>query len=155
MNNYPVWWDQSLTIYNKYEDPTTQLITWYRHVVHNCFWKYAQNISLDEKTELETANIICRIPKSDKFKEKYEWVNLTNDSKSNYFTLGSGDIIVRGVVTDTIDEYTNKHRATDLIAKYRDLQGCMQIEISRINVGPGRCNEHYYVSDKAVQNYVW
>ena len=153
MNNYPVWWDQSLTIYNRYEDPTTQLVTWYRHTVSNCFWKYVHNITMQEGTSLETANVICRIPKDDRFKERQDWVKLTNDVKANYFTLGVGDIIVRGTVTDTINEYLKQHRSTDLLAKYRELQGSMQIEIVAINVGPGRCNEHYYVSDKAIQRY--
>lgn len=28
-NNYnPVWWDSDLTIYNKYTDPTTNVVRW-------------------------------------------------------------------------------------------------------------------------------
>jgi hypothetical protein len=64
---------------------------------------------------------------------------------SDFFTLGTGDIIVKGEVDDEIDEYTSKKRSTDLVAKYKALQGCMQIEEVAINVGAGRCNEHYYV----------
>lgn len=37
MNSYPIWWDTDLTIYNKFTDPQTQLIKWYRTVLTNCF----------------------------------------------------------------------------------------------------------------------
>ena len=33
MNNYPSWWDTTVTIYNRYEDPQTNLVSWHRHVV--------------------------------------------------------------------------------------------------------------------------
>ncbi len=143
MNDYPVWWEQTLTIYNKYEDATTQIITWYRHVVPNCFWKYHREVMRIDESVLETSNIICRIPKDDLFKERYEWVELPNDTMGEYFTLGVGDIIVRGEVSDEIDEYARNHRSSDLVAKYKELQGCMLIETVAINVGKGRCNEHY------------
>lgn len=146
MNNYPVWWEQDLTVYNKYEDPTTQLVTWYRHNLSDCFWKYKRDTLKVDEITLETNKTICRIPKSDTFKEKYEWVQLSNDNMTNYWTLGVGDIIVKGNISDDINEYLSGHRSSDLIAKYKDLQGCMQIEVVAINVGAGRCNEHYYVS---------
>lgn len=144
MNNYPVWWEQTITVYNKYEDPETQVIIWHKHVIPNCFWKYKRDVAKINDVTLETAYIICRIPKNPIFKEKHEWINLSNNEMDNYFTLGVGDIIIRGEVSDTIDEYVKGHRSSDIIAKYKDLQGCMQIEAVSINVGAGRCNEHYY-----------
>lgn len=145
MSNYPEWWDTTITIYNRFEDPVTNLITWNRNVISNCFWKDA-GIKLNiGQTIIETNDIICRIPENKKFREYYKWVQLPNDNKSKYFTLGVGDIIVRGKVTDIIDEYTSQKRSNDLIGKYKKLQGCMQIENVAINVGSGRCNPHYYV----------
>lgn len=144
MNNYPVWWDQTVTIYNKYEDPTTQLVTWHKRSIPNCFWKYKRDVAKIGEATLETSYILCRIPKNESFREKFEWLNLPNDVMGDYFTLGVGDIIVRGEISDTINEYTKGHRSSDLIAKYKNLQGCMQIEAISINVGAGRCNEHYY-----------
>ena len=145
MSDYPVWWDQTITIYNKYEDPTTQIITWYRRTISDCFWKYERDIAKINDVTLETNYTICRIPKNDAFIEKYEWVTQPNDEMADYFTLGIGDIIIRGEVEDEIDEYVKGHRSSDIIAKYKDLQGCIQIEAVSINVGAGRCNEHYYV----------
>ena len=145
MSNYPQWWNQQITIYNKYEDPQTHVVSWFKFTVDNCFWKYTgDKISIGE-TVLETNNIICRIPENDKFLEKYQWVQKPNDQMGNYFTLGPGDIIIKGNVSDIVDEYTSGQRSTDLIAKYKALQGCMEIEEVAINVGGGRNQPHYYV----------
>lgn len=145
MSNYPIWWDTTITIYNKYEDAQTQLVRWYRSVVSSCFWKYTGDKITIGQTVLETDNIICRIPKSDKFLEKYQWIAQPNDKMAEYFTLGAGDIIVKGEVDDDIDEYTSGSRSSDLVSKYKALQGCMEIQEVAINTGIGRNNEHYFV----------
>lgn len=145
MSDYPIWWDTQLTIYNKYEDPQTQVITWYKYTVTDCFWKYVgDKIDINGVT-LETNNTICRIPKNSAFLEKHQWVAQPNDTMSNYFTLSPGDIIVKGVVDDVIDEYRSGSRSSDLLKKYKALQGCITIEEVGINVGKGRNNEHYFV----------
>ena len=137
--------NSTITIYNRYEDPLTQLVTWYRTTVPNCFWKYVgEKITVGE-TILETNNIICRIPKNDKFLEKYEWNALPNDKMSEYFTLAQGDIIILGEVDDTVNEYVSGKRSTDLLIKYKALQGCMEVQRVANNTGIGRGNEHYYV----------
>lgn len=143
MNNYPIWWDTTLTIYNKYTDPLTHVVAWYHTVVSNCFWKYTGDKISIGQTVLETNNTICRIPKSDKFLEPYEWRDLSD--RGNFFTLGVGDIIVKGTVEDEINEYTSGKRSSDFIKKYKALQGCMEIQAVAVNTGIGRCNEHYYV----------
>ena len=145
MNNYPNWWNTTVTIYNKYEDPQTQVVTWYRHVVDGAFWQYSGNKVSIGNTVLETKDIICRIRKDDSFLDIGEWFNLPNDQMSSYFTLHQGDIIVKGAVSDEIDEYTTGTRSSDLKKKYKNLQGCLEIQIWADNTGGGRGNEHYYV----------
>lgn len=145
MNNYPSWWNTTITIYNKYTDPQTQLVKWYRHKVDGVFWKYSGNKVVVGSTVLETKDIICRIRKDDSFKEKHEWINIPNDEMSQYFTLAQGDIIVKGEVDDEINEYTSGTRSTDLKKKYKNLQGCLEIQEWANNTGGGRGNEHYYV----------
>lgn len=144
-NLYPEWWETTITIYNKFTDPQTKVVRWYKTVVNGAFWKYVGEKLTIGQTVLETNSIICRIRKDDRFLEKYEWVNTPNDKMSDYFTLGKGDIIVKGEVDEEINEYQSGHRSTDFIAKYKELQGCMSIEETSINVGAGRCNEHYLV----------
>lgn len=145
MNNYPAWWDTTITIYNKFTDPQTNVVTWYRTVIDNCFWKYVGDKIKIGEVVLETDNTICRIPKNSSFLRKYEWEALSNYEMSNYFTLGIGDIIVDGAVDDVINEYVKGQRSNDLITKYKARQGCIRIDAVSINVGAGRGNEHYLI----------
>lgn len=145
MSNYPQWWNTTITIFNKYEDTQTNVVTWYKKTVADCFWKYTGDKVKIGEVILETNNTICRIPENEIFLERYQWEELPNDQMGNYFTLAPGDIIVKGTVDDNIDEYQKGHRSTDLIAKYKRLQGCMEIEEVAINVGGGRNNPHYFV----------
>lgn len=146
--SYPIWWDATLTLYNKYVDPQTQLIKWYRTVLENCFWKASGDKTVINDTVIDTSGVICRIPKNAAFLEKYEWVDVPNDEMENYFTLAPGDIIIKGIVDDEIDEYQKGHRATDLLAKYQDLRGCIEIQEIAINTGRGRNDPHYYIRGK-------
>lgn len=145
MSNYPDWWADTITIYNRVEDVQTQVVKWYRHVVNNCFWKNVGNKVHIGDVTLETNDIICRIPKSDEFLEKYKWLNIPNDHMEDYFTLGEGDIIIKGEVDDEINEYEKGKRSSDLIAKYKKLQGCMEIQQVANNTGTGLPIEHYHV----------
>lgn len=143
MNNYPAWWDKTVTIYNRFEDPQTHVISWHRFVVQGCFWKYTGSKITVGETVLETDTTICRIPKNDKFLERYEWVNIPNDQMDQYFTLGTGDIIALGNLEDTIDEYTSGHRSSDFLEKHKQLRGCIVVSDVAINTGEGLGNEHY------------
>ena len=145
MNNYPSWWNVTVTIYNRYEDPQTNLVSWFRHIVTGAFWKYSGNKVVVGNTVLETKDIICRLRKDDTFLEKHEWIALPNDQMLNYFTLASGDIIVKGESLDEINEYQTGKRSSDLKKKYKALQGCLEIQEWSNNTGGGRGNEHYYV----------
>ena len=147
-SGYPIWWDTTVTIYNKFVDTNTQVITWYRTVVTDCFWNLdGTKVSIGDVV-LDSKSVLCRIPKDDTFLERKDWVTLAADEKKNYFTLGQGDIIVRGSVEDTINEYQAGHRSTDLLSKYREAQWCMEITDYSNNTGVGRNNEHYLVRGK-------
>ena len=147
MNSFGPWWDTTITIFNKFEDPQTQVVTWHRTVLHNNFWQATGNKVVIGNVVLDTNNIICRIPKNNKFLEKQDWIAIPNDEMGNYFTLGEGDIIVKGEVTDDINEYQTGHRSSDLLKKYKGLQGCMEIQQWSNNTGH-RGNEHYFASGK-------
>lgn len=146
MNNiYPPWWETTITLYNRYEDPQTHVVRWFRHVINGTFWKYTGNKVVVNKVTLETDDTTCRIRKDDKFLERHLWLSKPNDEMGNYFTLGVGDIIVKGEVSDIIDEYTSGLRSNDLEKKYKNLQGCIRVKEVAINTGSSRCSEHYFV----------
>lgn len=144
-NQYPIWWEDTITLYNRYEDKQTNLITWYKTVLTNCFWKATGNKVSVGSVEIDTKALICRIPKSDKYLSIPEWEELPNDEMSDYFTLRQGDIVVKGEVEDDINEYQSGYRSSDFIEKYR-AYGCFQINHIGINTGSGKCLEHYYIS---------
>lgn len=143
MSNYPEWWDATVTVYNKYEDPATRQISWHRTVLYHCFWKYTGNKIVVGETTIDTNTTICRIPISPKFLERHIWNNAQD--KSNYFTLGAGDIIIKGEVTDEINEYAASYRSSDILTKYKKYGECMVINKCSVNAGLGRGLEHYYV----------
>lgn len=144
MIKYPVWWDATITLYNRFEDPQTHVVSWYRHTIENCFWKDVGNKVTVGNTVLETDNIICRIPEQSNFLPQSEWLAKTADAKANFITLGAMDIIVYGAVEDAIAEYTDGHRSSDLLAKYK-ASGCMQVQRFGNNTGAGRGLPHYHV----------
>jgi hypothetical protein len=91
----------------------------------------------------EIKEVICRIPKDDRFIDEQAWLDTEN--VENHFTLNTGDIIIEGEVNDTIDEYTKGQRSTDLLTKYKRPNRCIQIEGYVIDTGLGRCCEHYNI----------
>lgn len=143
MSNYPEWWNTTITVFNKYEDPATRQITWYKTVLHNCFWKYTGNRIVVGETTLDTDTTLCRVPVNPAFLERYEWNNTAD--KSMHFTFGTGDILIKGEVADEIDEYASGSRSSDILTKYKKLQGCMVIDKYAENTGLGRGLEHYLV----------
>lgn len=140
MNNYPSWWNTTVTLYNKHKANNGE-ITWYRTVLEGCFWGYETRYNrVGDVTEM-TKVLICRVRVSKEFLEDFEWQAVA--SKSEYFTFNEGDILIRGEVDDVIDEYTSGSRSSDLLRKYKSR--CAEITECKINVGGGRVNEHYLV----------
>ena len=140
---YPIWWDTTITIYNKYTDPQTDLTTWFKTVVTDCYWHLVGNKVTVGQTVIDSKSIICRIPKDDKYKDKSEWIILPNDQMGKFFTLGQGDIIVKGDCDFVINEYASGHHSTELLSKYREFKQCLEITEYADNTGIGRNNEHY------------
>lgn len=144
-SQYPVWWEDTVTLYNRYEDAQTNVVVWHRTVLTNCFWKSVGSKVVIDDTTIDTDNLICRIPKDNRYLNPLDWKQLSNDVMDEYFTLKQNDIIVKGEVNDVINEYSKGYRANDLIEKYKDV-GCFLIRKVGINVGTGKCDEHYYIS---------
>lgn len=156
MSDLPfAWWDKTVTIYNKFVDPTTQKISWYRNTAENCFWK-CSNVLFNMGrygvstlgVRIEDKEIICRIPKDDRYIDKRTWKELSDTERKDYFTFGNGDIIVLGEVADEIDEYVSGKRSTDLVAKYKEYDECLEISTYTINVYTGVTLEHYKITGK-------
>lgn len=144
--NYPCWWNTQITLYNRHEDMSNHIVTWHKTVISDCFFKSANNKVTIGQTEIETNNIIIRIPFNDKFKNYSDWIKLSDDEREEYFTLHQGDIIIKSAVEDEIDECTKGKRSTDFLAKYKETGECFVVKSWQDNTGAGRCAPHYYVS---------
>lgn len=145
MNRYGQWWDDTITLYNKYIDPTTKRVTWYSHVLTDCFYKHMVEKLTVGKTTIDTDTTICRIRVSDNFIDKKSWMKLSDAERHEKFTLGVGDIIVAEETDFEIDEYSKDKTSSILIKENKEWPGCFTIETVNINVGGGRGNEHYHV----------
>lgn len=145
---FPVWWNTTVTVYNKFTDTQTSVVHWFRNVVTDCFWQLSGTEVRVGGTVLDSKSIVCRIPKDERFLEKQDWIALPNDEMDDYFTLAQGDIIVKGECEFVVDEYTKGHRSSDLLSQYRDYQACMEITEWSNNTGIGRNNEHYLARGK-------
>ena len=145
MNNYPSWWDDTITLYNKYIEPGTKRVKWFRHVLTDCFYKHTVEKITVGKTTIDANVSVCRIRVSDDFIDKKSWMAMSDDEKALYFTLSGGDIIVADEIDFEIDEYTPGQRSSDLIKDNKEWPGCFTVEVVNINVGGGRGNEHYHV----------
>ncbi|MCH5210436.1 MAG: hypothetical protein J1F01_05665 [Oscillospiraceae bacterium] len=144
--NYPRWWNTTITLYNRYEEKETNLVTWRKTIIDGCFLKNANNKVSVGQTVLETNEILVRIPESDKFKPYGEMISDVKNLTGDYFTLNRGDIIIKGAVDDDIDEYAKGKKSTDLLSKYKEIGVCLQINNWQDNTGVGRVAPHYYVS---------
>lgn len=145
MSNFPAWWDSTITVYNKYTDPKTSVTTWTRTVIDNCFWKILGGKVNVGGVELDTTSITCRIPEQDNFLTPSEWLEKSEEDRPKYVTFKQSDIIVVGNCQDEIDEYTKGMRSTDLISKYKSLQGCTEIKEVAFNTMSGMLNPYYFV----------
>lgn len=145
MSNFPDWWDKSITIYNKYTDTSTRVVTWYKTVLDKptCFWKEVGDKTVVGNVAVDTKSIIVRIPQSSKYATPEEWFGLQD--KSTKFTLQPDDIIVLGVCTEDIDEYASGKRSTDLLAKYKRFGGVLEIKQVANDTMTGMLYKHYRV----------
>jgi len=145
MNHYSSWWDDTITLYNKFIDPDTKKTKWYRHVIEGCFYNHTIEKITVGNTTIASNVSICRIRVSENYVDRKAWIDLSDEEKAEEFTLGAGDIIVANETNFEIDEYTSGKRSSDLIKENKEWPGCFTIETVNINVGGGRGNEHYHV----------
>ena len=145
MSNYPTWWDTTVTVYSKHTDAATSIVKWHRVTIDNCFWKQVGSKTTVKDIQIDTESITCRIPKNSNFVEPFNWIDMADSELTDMFTLQQGDIIIKGDCDFEINEYKAGQRSTDLIAKYRKIQGCMEIKDVAINTMTGMMNPHYNV----------
>lgn len=133
-------WSKTITLYNRHEDAQTGEIAWYRHIIRHCFIKNGRTAVYGSNSVKSESKNVLRIPKQKNYMSPDQWLSFAD--KTNRLTLQLGDIIIFGEVSDTVDEYTQGKRSSDLISKYNYL-GAMMIEYILINTAMAK--PHYHV----------
>lgn len=137
-----MFWDKTITLYNRYEDEQTGVIHWYRHRLTDCFYKTTNNKINIGGVQLQTDDNIIRIPIQQNFLLPYKWLKLPNDNKGEYMTLQGGDLIFLGEISENIDEYVSGKRSNDLIEKYAALGS---VFVKSVNINDFMIGAHYLV----------
>lgn len=135
-------WNKTITLYNKYEDSASGQVSWYRHLLKNCFVKHTKSSFSAGNTKNSTNSTIIRIPKQSNFISPFDWADVPNNLKGKNMTLQVGDLIVLGNTLDEINEHIQGQRANDIAKKY-DALGCMFI--ASININTDLPGAHYLV----------
>lgn len=137
----PNYWNKTITVFNKYEDEQTGLITWYKHILTNCFWKETNNEITVGNVRLQSNGHIIRITQNPLYASPKDWQSLTNDKKAEKFTLQTGDILYKGETDFVIDEMIAGQRSSDFLAK-NEYNICT---IKAVNENTDLPNGHYYI----------
>ena len=137
-----MYWNKTITLYNRSEDPSTGVVSWYRHQIHNCFVKVTSSAIRSGDTQFMPKRCVIRIPRQSSFVPSHKWLSLPDKDKLNHLTLQTGDIVFLGKVDEIINEYSSGQRSSDLIAKH-SISGAFEIKSLSINIDlPGA---HYFV----------
>jgi hypothetical protein len=108
----------SITIYNKYVDPTTRTEQWKRTVINNVVWVATQAISQSKDGQMmdNSVNVLMQQSAAVNYVDTLTWQALV--TKGVYWTLQNGDYMVRGAVTD---EISSSFTISQLKAKYNEV----------------------------------
>jgi len=112
---YPSWWNKTVTLFCKYIDTENKKVVWYRYVLDNVFFGAKENKSVSDTDFKKSVSMICRIPESEAYRAYGEWESL---DKEKFFTLKTGDVIILGNVSISVDESISGNRMNDVMKRY-------------------------------------
>lgn len=111
--------NSDITLYNKYIDAATRAEKYQRTQISGVLWenrKAANVIASGGNMAANQANIYIPYARGATYKDPAAWQALV--TKTGYWTLQDGDVVVRGLVADSI---SSAFTITDLKAKYADV----------------------------------
>ena len=115
-----------ITIYNKSVDATTRAEVWTRTQIVGVTWEEAKAANVIRSGLLEADRVTVYIPlaRGSSYLKPRAWQALT--VKTGNWTLQQGDILVRGLVSETIDaDYT----ISDLKREYDDVVAVRSVDL--------------------------
>lgn len=96
-------YNQTVTILNKLkrDDSDTNRDVWYKTVLHDVAWYTDSARSAGNHDVYIGTYITVLIPFHDEYKDYLDWRVLRD--KENYYTMSTGDYVIRGLVPEDID----------------------------------------------------
>lgn len=130
--------NSNITIYNKYIDASTRTEKYQRTEILQVAWenrKGSNILASGGNIAVDQATIFIPSMGRENYLAGKEWKALT--SKTGYWTLQVGDVIVRGLVTDSISGATT---ITSLKEKYNDVLVVSSVDF----MDAGSLNMHHW-----------
>lgn len=90
--------NSDITIYNKYYDPYNDIYKYQRTIIKGVNWQSKRNGTVSDKGLLLADSTLIFIDKLDNYISPKRFAKLETIERENYFTLASGDKIVKGQV---------------------------------------------------------
>lgn len=114
-------YNHTITVYNCFraaDNPDSTEDTWYKTVLHNCYYKNVIGRVDNGKTSSMQNVYTARIPESLSFIPYREWIELSEELRKSYFTINLGDIVIKGECADEITG-SKPNTATEILQRYK------------------------------------
>lgn len=111
--SYPKWWNDTLTVYNKYFDED-RIAHFKRTVVKKAFYTTNLTVNVQSGDLLDVNTYGVRVRKDPNYINSLEW-----NPELDKYTLKADDIIVKGEIEDEIDENIKGKTINDFLNKYK------------------------------------
>lgn len=87
-----------ITIYNKYYDKASDVDRYQKTIIRGVNWQGKRNATVGDKGLNRDDSILIFIDKLDNYVSPKRFARLTDEERSNYFTFGLNDLVVKGEI---------------------------------------------------------
>lgn len=98
----PLGFSQTVTVFNAVintDENGKTYSAWQATVIQNCFYGDTAARSFRDKAEILAYKTVCKIPPDTRYLPPEQFETLSEDRKSEYFTLRPDDMIFKGAVS--------------------------------------------------------
>lgn len=129
---------ETITVLNKLkaQDSPTKQDIWYKHVINDCSFTSKTTRTVQGDTVRIGNSLISRVPKNIMYKPYNSWIDTPTDG----FTFSTGDIVIKGEITETEITSREVHR---ILQKYKPES--FTINAFKDNTGIKNTGEHYRI----------
>jgi hypothetical protein len=104
-----------ITIYNRYNDKVNQIDKYQRTVIEGVNWQSKRNSTVSDKGVNVADTTLIFTDKLDNYISPKQFAKLKDEERSNYFTFGIGDKIVKGNVDFEVTKIADLDKNFDIV----------------------------------------